>query len=152
MKKVICMIIILLMTFNSGIPAYAANSTGGTTTITTSVGAAYTVTIPESTRITFNVLSNSIGNIAVTQARLEPGEKITVSAVTDGKLKNNEDDTATIAYTLKSDDTAFTSADFTSIATKALTIDITQAEWDSAKAGSYTGTITFTVHYSGGTP
>lgn len=145
--------LVLIIASAMSLPAFAAgNSSGGITTITTSIEATYTVTIPESTPITFNVLSNPIGNIAVTAARLAPGEKITVTAVTDGMLKNDDNQTVTIAYTLKSGGAAFSSSDFTSIATKALTVDITQEAWDNAPAGDYTGTITFTVSYSGSNP
>lgn len=134
------------------LPAFAAGSGGGTTTITTSIEATYTVTIPESTPITFNMLSNPIGNITVTSARLDPGQKITVAAATDGTLKNDDDTTKTIAYTLKSGGAAFTSADFSENGSKALSVDITQTAWDNAPAGDYTGTITFTVSYSGSNP
>lgn len=63
-------------------------------------------------------------------------------------LKNSADSSKTIAYTLKSGGSSFTSVDFdTQGESAALTVDIAQAAWHAAYAGSYSDTITFTVSY-----
>ena len=65
-----------------------------------------------------------------------------------GTLKNQADTTKTIAYTIKAGEDAFTSARYTTAGQETpLTIDITQEAWNTAFAGSYSDTVTFTVSY-----
>ncbi|MCD7762992.1 MAG: hypothetical protein LUI14_07300 [Lachnospiraceae bacterium] len=119
----------------------------GTTTISTSITPTYTVTIPADTTIAFNATSTSIGNITLSSAQLDPGYAVKVSA-SAGALENAADASKTIPYALNSDGSAFTSAQFTAKGEyAALTVDITEDDWNNAYAGSYSDTITFTVEY-----
>lgn len=65
-----------------------------------------------------------------------------------GSLKNQADNTKTIAYTVSDGSGAFERAQYQAVGdSTALTIDIDQAAWDMAFAGSYTDTVTFIVSY-----
>ncbi|MCD8398460.1 MAG: hypothetical protein LUD12_15010 [Lachnospiraceae bacterium] len=153
MKKTMLSIMLsLALTLSLSATAFAdvtqdSDPKTGTTTISTSISPTYTVTIPADTTITFNTTSTSIGNIELSSAQLDPGYAVKVSA-SAGALENEADASKTIPYTLKSDGSAFTSAQYTVKGEyTALAVDITEDDWNSAYAGSYSGTITFTVEY-----
>ncbi len=143
MKKVLCCILIFTLLFSISIMAYAANPTSGSTTITTTVEPKYTVLIPADTTIVYGATSSSIGSINVTSLQLETGKQLVISTTPSGTLKNSADASKTISYALKCDNTAFSSAAFTSTGSKALTVEITSSAWNAAVAGSYSDTITF---------
>ncbi|MCC8168203.1 MAG: hypothetical protein LIO37_02535 [Clostridiales bacterium] len=125
-----------------------SNSNSADTKITTSIDPTYVVTIPADTTIRFEATSTSIGSVELTEAQLEPGYEVTVTA-SAGTLANDADATKSIAYTLEDASGVFTSASYTTEGeSTALTVNITADEWDAAYAGSYEGTITFTVSYA----
>lgn len=120
-------------------------STGGTE-ITATLGTTYILTIPSDTEITLNTLSNPIGNLGISGMRVETGKQITVTATSptnNFNLKTTGGDA--IPYSLTIDDTAANSTNFTSNGIKPVTVEITQAAWNAAPAGSYSDIVTFTA-------
>lgn len=116
--------------------------------VTTTIQPTYTVTIPEDVQVTFNETSTDFGTIELTAAQIDPDHAVTVTLSASGTLKNRADKTKTIAYTVNSADGVFTSAKYQNKGdSTALTIDITQAAWDAAYAGTYSDTVTFTIAY-----
>ena len=146
MKKTLAGILTVLLVLSLAPAAWAVNETSGTTTITLVIGSEYTVTIPEAQTIRFNTAVTDIGAVGLAAARLEPDHQVTVAAAYD-KLKDQADSGKTIAYTLQSQGTAFTSAAFTKAGTVPLSIAIADSEWAKAASGSYQDTITFTFTY-----
>ncbi len=115
--------------------------------ISVDIAPAYTVTIPEDTEIPFNKTETDFGKVELTAARLEVGKSITVSAQA-GALVNLDDSTKTIPYTVMAGESEFTSGEYTAQGQSTeLTLVVDQNDWDSACAGSYEGTVTFTVSY-----
>lgn len=124
----------------------------GSTTLTTSKEATYTIVIPESAEIAFDVEENPIGAITYQSGNLEPDAYVTVSLSEKTELTNNADETYTIDYEVKSGDTAFESIIYdedTNAGTQTeLTANITQKAWEEAKAGDYSATLTFAISYT----
>lgn len=117
--------------------------------VKTSISPTYTVTIPANTTVTFNRLSTSFGSVKLDAAQINPGYAVKVELNASGKLKNQADNNKTIAYTINDKNgKAFTAQQYTAAGQETpLTIDITQAAWNAAFAGSYSDTVTFTVSY-----
>ena len=146
MKKLSSILLTVAMAFTLSTTAFAATET----TITTRVEPTYTVTIPVDTAIIYGETTTPIGNISISNVNFETGAGVEVTTQkTD--LVNSRDNTKKIAYTLnnttpKSD---FTGVTFTSSDTSArpLCIDITSTDWNNAKAGDYSATLTFTIAY-----
>ena len=147
MRKLLSIIFATVMAFALCVSAFAANETDGTTTLTATISSNYNITIPADASILFEAVSTPIGNVGISEARLEPNKKVTISASTDGELVNTADTDKVIAYALKSGGQAFTSASFMANGTVALTIDIEATAWNSAVAGTYKDAITFTAVY-----
>lgn len=146
MKKLTALALALVLVLSLSVIAFAADARD--TNITTSIDPTYTVTIPADTNVTFNALSTSFGSVKLTAAQIDPGYAVKVELNAGGTLKNQADATKTIAYTINDADGAFTGAQYTTAGDKTdLTIDITQAAWNAAFAGSYSDTVTFTVSY-----
>lgn len=156
MKKALSILAAFVMTLSLSTTAFAADnneihqdSTPKTadTTITAEITPAYTVTIPADTKIDFNAESTEFGEIQATAVCIEPGMKITVSVLA-GELENTKDNDKKIPYMIKSGGNDFTSKDITQVGeSAALTIDITKEAWKTAAAGSYSGTVIFTLGY-----
>ncbi len=154
MKKLLAVALAVVLVMSLSVTAFAAevnqNSTPNTsdTTITASIAPTYTVTIPADTGIVFQATSTDFGKIELTAAQLDPNYVVKVSA-SAGELKNQADNTKTIPYTLNvKGGAAFTSAEYDADGeSTALTLNITQNDWDNAYAGQYKGVITFTVEY-----
>ena len=141
--------------------AYAANPITETTeqkgeaVITTEIAPSYIVTIPADTKVQFNSLETSFGNITLTEARLDPGKVVRVHLTTDFTLKNKADTGKTIPYDITTTDDAGTSGSLKKFDvqlefkgdTCPLTIAITQDDWNKAYAGEYSDTVTFTISY-----
>ncbi len=154
-KKLTCLALALALTLSLSVTAFATeidqddgSPATADTVITTSITPTYVVTIPADTDIPFEATSTELGDIELTSAHLEPGYVVTVSA-SAGALTNDADSAYAIPYTLESEGSAFTSAQYSAAGDyTTLDISIEQTAWDSAPAGSYTGTITFTVNYT----
>ena len=154
MKKLLSFTLALVMMLSVSITAFAATikqdsaSKEANAVISTSIAPAYTVTIPADVNVSFNATSTSFGKIEVTAAQINPNKCIKVALTTDGTLNNTVDSTKVIPYTVNAGATAFTSATYLTAGEKTdLTINITQNDWNSAYAGDYTDTVTFSVSY-----
>ena len=149
MKKLFAVILAAALVMSLSITAFAANTTGGTADITTSINPTYTVTIPANTTVAFNATETDFGAIEVTASQIHPDKCIKVELTSDGKLENSIDATKVIPYAIKDSEGAeFTSATYLTEGDKTeLSIHITANDWNAAYAGDYSDTVTFTVSY-----
>ena len=158
MKKLIAFVLTLAMATMMSVPAFAAtvdqndaNPKNEQVTVSTSIAPTYTVTIPGDTTVVYdnnNATSTDFGTIKADNVRLNPLKKIVVSVAADLTMKNADDTTKTIPYTITSGGSAFTSVDlFATGDSAALKIEITAEAWSAAYAGSYSDVVTFTVAY-----
>lgn len=155
MKKIITSLCLLtlfcsLYTFT----AFAENTTGGATTISTEVNPAYTITIPEKLEILYNSTDAKALTLNASDLLLEAGKSVVVTAAGSG-----EDDAftmangnKTLAYELSKDSSPWVAVgkngEVTSFSENgSKTIYVKVPDWSSAAAGKYSGTITFTVSY-----
>ena len=156
MKKFASFVLALAMAAVCAAPAMADNQiTQSTsqrcdTTVSFTIAPSYTVTIPAATVIPFNstdVDTNLNGTLRLDAAQLELNHKITVSA-TVNPLQNDTDSSKTIPFALYADNSPFSKAEFTNTNEKVqLSVHIDQSDWNKAPAGSYTGSVTFTIAY-----
>ncbi len=158
MKKLITLALALVMTASISVTAFAAtvdqsaeNPKDENVTVSTSIAPTYTVTIPGDTTVTYDdnkATSTDFGTIKADNVRLNPLKKIVVSVSAALTMKNEDDNTKTIPYTITSGGNAFNSVDlFATGDSAALKIDITAEAWSAAYAGSYSDVVTFTVAY-----
>ena len=159
MKKWIAMLLTLALALSLSVTAFAAEINQDSdpkkadVKVTTSIEPTYTVTIPEDVQVTFNETSTQFGAIELTAAKLDPEYAVTVTLTASGTLKNEADQTKTIAYAVNSQGEAFSSGEYQNEGDSTdLTIDITQEAWDAAYAGDYSDTVTFTISYGKVTP
>lgn len=116
--------------------------------VKTHIDPTYTVTIPANTTVGFDDVDTAFGAITLTAAQLDPGKSVNVTLKSSGTLKNKNDTSKMLAYTIRSGESAFTSASYTKAGeSTALTIHITEADWAKAYAGDYTDTVEFTISY-----
>ena len=158
MKKLVTGILTAVLCASVATTVFAAeinqdsDSRTGNTLLTASKAATYTIVIPESAAITFDVEENPIGAIEYQSGNLEPDAYVTVSLSENTELTNNVDEIYTIDYEIKSGEAAFEKVVYnedTEAGTKTpLTANITKAAWANAKAGDYSATLTFTISYT----
>ena len=150
-KKLIMVVLVGALMTATGITATAVDYPGGSqaTEITTAVAPAFTVTIPADTTVAFNALETDFGAVTLESARLAPNKAVKVTLDASGLLKNADDSTKTIPYTIKkTDGTVCNSVQYrTAGETTALKIGIEQAAWDAAFAGDYSDTVNFNISY-----
>ena len=149
MKKLFALILAVVMIATMSVTAFAANTTGGSTTITIDIAPTYTVTIPADVNVQFNATETAFGTIEVTAAQIQPDKCIKFALASDGKLENSIDATKVIPYAIKdSTGAAFTSATYLTEGDKTeLSIHITADDWNAAYAGEYSDTVILTVSY-----
>ena len=149
MKKLFAVILTVCLLAAMATTAFAANTTGGKADITTSIAPTYTVTIPADVNVQFNATETAFGAIEVTASQIHPDKCIKVALATDKELNNAIDNTKVIPYAIKdSTGAAFTSATYLTEGDKTeLSIHITANDWNTAYAGDYSDTVTFTVSY-----
>ena len=126
----------------------SSTSKSGSTTVKFNIAPAYTVEIPADTAIDFNTTSKTLTpNLGLSTAQLNRGSKVTVTA-TVNPLQNDKDRSQTIPFALYADNSPFRKAEFTDTTKKVqLSVHIDQSDWNKAPAGSYTGSVTFTIAY-----
>lgn len=146
MKKFFALLLALCLL--CGAVALAATKT---TILQTEVAESYEIVIPATVTIPFEATSTNLP-VEVTALRTystgtipDTVRKLYVKvANNDGTLDNENGDR--IDYSIGgSEATAGKYLYFTEPGTKNFTVDITEAAWNAAPAGSYTNTITFTV-------
>ena len=149
MKKLFAVILVVALMATLSVTAFAANTTGGSTTITIDIAPTYTVTIPADVNVAFNATETAFGTIEVTASQIHPDKCIKVELTSDGKLENSIDATKVIPYAIKdSTGAAFTSATYLTEGDKTeLSIHITANDWNAAYAGEYSDIVIFTVSY-----
>lgn len=125
----------------------------GATQLSARKDASYIVVIPRQAQIAFDNTSTSIGSLVYEEGNLEPDSYVTVTLSNQTSLAHTIKDSYTIPFMICGEDktTAFTSVIYdesTKTGTKTpLTAEITQADWEAAKAGSYQATLTFQISY-----
>lgn len=120
--------------------------------ISTEIQPTYLVSIPTDMYVVQNQENAAFGTIKLDQAQLEPMKCVKVSLISDGLLKHQQDNSRTLAYTVRQKDeaqTVFTSAAYQNAGEKTdLTIGIKKEDWESAFAGVYRNTVTFRIEYT----
>lgn len=146
MKKILCALLILSLIFCATALAegtYDQDDKTATTTLTTTIAGSdaptYTVVIPSTLAITPNTTSTPL---TVRLVETKNAKSVTVTAEANGSMTNGSG--GTINFTV--DSTTLTFSNFNSLPSeKWMSIHITEAEWQQAPAGNYTGALTFTI-------
>lgn len=146
MKKILCALLILSLIFCATALAegtYDQDDKTATTTLTTTIAGpdapTYTVVIPSTLAITPNTTSTPL---TVRLVETKNAKSVTVTAEANGSMTNGSG--GTINFTV--DSTTLTFSNFNSLPSeKWMSIHITEAEWQQAPAGNYTGALTFTI-------
>ena len=151
MKKIITILLAVVMLATMAIPAFAANTAGGSAEIGFAVDPTYIVTIPATVTLEKNeaegVITYENDDTLTAEAglRLKKGEYIEVTVATDNEMTTAEG--ATLAYAITKDGNALENdvvATFTTDkAEQTATIHI--AANDPDFAGDYKDTVTFTL-------
>lgn len=116
--------------------------------VKTHIDPTYTVEIPANTTVVFGDVDTPFGAIKLTAAQLDPGKSVNVTLKSSGTLKNKNDTSKMLAYTIRSGESAFTSASYKKAGeSTALTIHIEKDDWLKAYAGDYADTVEFTISY-----
>lgn len=143
MKKKITVIAVFLMLVISGATVSADSSTA---TVRYHVDPSYMVTIPMEVTIPFNQLNWNYGKIRIDELLLDESQCIQVKMLSDGKLKNQENQNSVIPYRVLTNQKPFTSQKYIKAGEETpLTISILQEDWDQAAGGTYTASITFEI-------
>ncbi len=147
MKKATALLLALMLVLSVGAAAFAADQSGETL-VRASIESTYILTIPREQTIAFNALSTELSSPLKVTGNIASGKKVTVTAATEALACPTQD--TTIPFSLQKDGSDFTSEDWTDAELRAaspkeitLSIEIAAAAWNAAKAGEYTGTITF---------
>ena len=146
MKKILCALLILSLIFCATALAegtYDQDDKTATSTLTTTIAGpdapTYTVVIPSTLAITPNTTSTPL---TVRLVEAKNAKSVTVTAEANGSMTNGSG--GTINFTV--DSTILTFSNFNSLPSeKWMSIHITEAEWQQAPAGNYTGALTFTI-------
>lgn len=153
-KKILCLCLLTVLCSVCTVTAFAENTTGGSTTISTEVKPAYTVTIPENLEIPYNSTEAKALTLTASDVSLEGGKSVVITAAGSGAngAFSMANGSKTLAYELSktaspwsavAKDSEVTS--FTENGSK--TIYAKVPDWSSTAAGRYSGTIIFTVSY-----
>lgn len=116
------------------------------TTLTASKPSTYELTIPATTEIIYNSEKTELKGLKVT-GDVKPGSTVTVVATKNALKRKDSNDV--LVYNLKNGDTEFESASWNEDELRSgnkeipLSVNISKDAWASAKAGDYTGSITF---------
>lgn len=137
------------------LPVSAQEKTDSTT-IKANIASTYTLTIPKETTVKFNALSTDLNGTLKVAGNVLPTQQVTVTAQANDF--HNAVQNANLPYTLvnKEDNKTFTTATWNETELRnglisgqgkaiQLSIDLLENDWNTAKAGDYTGTITFTA-------
>ena len=147
MKKLVSFALMLALSAALSATAFADDN-NRSVEVKTHIDPTYTVTIPANTTVNFNAVDTPFGEIKLTAAQLDPGKTVKVELSASGKLKNQANTEKTLAYEIRNGGTKFTSASYEKAGeSTALTIHIAQEAWNTAYAGNYADTVTFTISY-----
>lgn len=146
MKKLLCVLLTLSLILCATALAegtYNQNNSTASTTLTTTIkgpdAPSYTLIIPSTLTITPNATSTTL---TVQLMEQKNTSEISITTANSGSMTNGSG--GTIEFTVTSNELSF--SNFANLpATKTMTINITSAEWQQAAAGTYTGTMSFTI-------
>lgn len=122
----------------------------GDTEVTANVASDYVLTIPAKTEIAFNATSTDLAGTLTVTGNVLPTQEVEVTATPNAL--HNEAQNTDLPYTLKKDSETFIADTWNETELREetkdvqLSIAITEAEWNKAEAGNYTGSITFTAN------
>ena len=146
MKKLLCSLLTLSLIFCAVALAegeYNENDSTATTTLTTTIkgpdAPTYTVIIPSTLAIAPNATSTAL---SIQLEEVANASEISITTANSGSMTNGSD--GTIDFTVTSNELSFSNFN-TLPSTKTMTITITTEEWQKAPAGTYTGTMSFTI-------
>ena len=114
-------------------------STTLTTTIKGPDAPTYTVIIPSTLEIEPNATNTAL---TVQLTEVANAESIAVETAANGSMTNGSG--GTIDFTVTPNKLSFSNFN-TLPSSKTMTINITEEEWQQAAAGTYTGTMSFTI-------
>ena len=146
MKKLLCALLTLSLIFCAAALAegtYDEDDSTASTTLTTTIkgpdAPSYTLIIPSTLTITPNATSTTL-TVQLTEAN--NANSIRVETAANGSMTNGSG--GTIEFTVTSNELSF--GNFNALpATKTMSIGITAEQWQQAAAGTYTGTMSFTI-------
>lgn len=148
MKKLFALVMALcLLCGATALAGTYSNATSDAQTIlTTTLNESFTVVIPSDMNIVFNRTKTDM-TVEVTALRLLPtGHALQVQVnKTSSQLVNGKNGSSKINYTIHEKNGTADKLSFTETGKQYFQIDIAQAEWDKAPAGTYTDTLTFNV-------
>ena len=146
MKKILCALLILSLIFCATALAKVPTirmtrpqPPRWTTTIAGPDAPTYTVVIPSTLAITPNTTSTPL---TVRLVEAKNAKSVTVTAEANGSMTNGSG--GTINFTVDSTTNRYTYSNSLP-SEKWMSIHITEAEWQQAPAGNYTGMLTFTI-------
>lgn len=146
MKKLLCVLLTLSLILCATALAegtYNQNNSTASTTLTTTIkgpdAPSYTLIIPSTLTITPNATSATL-TVQLTEANNV--NSIRVETAANGSMTNGSG--GTIEFTVTSNEISF--GNFSSLpSAKTMAIGITAEQWQQAAAGTYTGTMSFTI-------
>ena len=146
MKKLLCVLLTLSLILCAAALAedtYDEDDSTASTTLTTTIkgpdAPSYTLIIPSTLTITPNATSTTL-TVQLTEAN--NAKSIKVETAASGSMTNGSG--GTIEFTVTSNELSF--GNFNPLpATKTMSIGITAEQWQQAAAGTYTGTMSFTI-------
>ena len=146
MKKLLCVLLTLSLILCAAALAegtYNQNNSTASTTLTTTIkgpdAPSYTLIIPSTLTITPNATSTTL-TVQLTEAN--NADSIRVETAANGSMTNGSG--GTIEFTVTSNELSF--GNFSSLpSAKTMAIGITAEQWQQAAAGTYTGTMSFTI-------
>lgn len=146
MKKLLCVLLTLSLILCAAALAedtYDEDDSTASTTLTTTIkgpdAPSYTLIIPSTLTITPNATSTTL-TVQLTEAN--NANSIRVETAANGSMTNGSG--GTIEFTVTSNELSF--GNFSSLpSAKTMAIGITTEEWQQAAAGTYTGTMSFTI-------
>lgn len=148
MKKLLCVLLTLSLSLILCATAlaedtYDENDSTASTTLTTTIkgpdAPSYTLIIPSTLTITPNATSATL-TVQLTEANNV--NSIRVETAANGSMTNGSG--GTIEFTVTSNELSF--GNFSSLpSAKTMAIGITAEQWQQAAAGTYTGTMSFTI-------
>lgn len=150
MKKLLCVLLTLTLTLSLILcttalaeDTYDEDDSTASTTLTTTIkgpdAPSYTLIIPSTLTITPNATSATL-TVQLTEAN--NANSIRVETAANGSMTNGSG--GTIEFTVTSNELSF--GNFSSLpSAKTMAIGITAEQWQQAAAGTYTGTMSFTI-------
>ena len=146
MKKLLCVLLTLSLIFCAAALAegtYDEDDSTASTTLTTTIkgpdAPSYTLIIPSTLTITPNATSTTL-TVQLTEAN--NANSIRVETAANGSMTNGSG--GTIDFTVTPNKLSFSNFNILP-SSKTMTINITEEEWQQAAAGTYTGTMSFTI-------